>query len=251
MTNSTDIFSFSQKKLQDKVQDTVNARDLHVRLEIKKDFSSWIKNYLEDFQENRDYLTFTQKVVCKNGVRGASIKIEYFLTIDTAKNIAMMQRTPQGKKIREYFIEIEKQYQNSFNISYNALAQHTDKKTQIENSKKINAKQYSLRKNIWDTINYNKKNCKQVTNKTTGEIKDIGEALGLKSTITNSAKAVCRSVEQLKPYACTMSMNDDIINNNDQVKLEDLKEMDKWAVKVFDEMLKLGIEPAELKKIQD
>ena len=250
MVNSTDIFSFSQKKFQDKVQDTVNARDLHKRLESKQHFADWIKKRLRRFKEGRDYLNHKVmiQVLHQGGYRKAT-QIEYFLTIDTATSIALMEDNKQGDIIREYFIEIEKQYQNSFNISYNALAKHTDKKTQIENSKKINAKQYALKKSKWDIINYNRENCKQVTGKTTQEVKDIGKALGLKSAITQSAKAVCRSVEQLKPFACTMSMNDDILDNNGQVKLGDLKKMDKWAVKVFDEMLKLGIQPAELNQL--
>jgi phage anti-repressor protein len=36
--------------------------------------------------------------------------MEYFLTIDAAKEIAMMSETQKAKEIRQYFIEIEKAY---------------------------------------------------------------------------------------------------------------------------------------------
>ena len=62
---------------------------LHAFLEVKKDFSNWIKKQIGRARlvEGRDYIIFAQKG--KNTGRGRS-SLEYHLTIDAAKHIAMM-----------------------------------------------------------------------------------------------------------------------------------------------------------------
>jgi anti-repressor protein len=92
---------------------TVNARDLHEFLGIGKDFSSWIKDQIVRVRliENRDFVTFTQKGERKEGVRGASISIEYHLTMESGKRIGMMSNTDKGFEIQDYFLACEKQVQ--------------------------------------------------------------------------------------------------------------------------------------------
>ncbi|MDO1563505.1 antA/AntB antirepressor family protein [Neisseria sp. MVDL20-010259] len=43
-------------------QQTVNARELHAFLEVGKDFSTWIKERIEQygFIENQDFVIFTE-----------------------------------------------------------------------------------------------------------------------------------------------------------------------------------------------
>ena len=73
--------------LNNQQKETVNARDLHSFLESKQDFSTWIKNRLQDFEENIDYIRFHKKMEANN-----ANMIEYFLTIETAKHLAMLER---------------------------------------------------------------------------------------------------------------------------------------------------------------
>ena len=89
--------------------ETVSARELHAFLEVGKDFSNWIKNRLETLGslENEDYLVI-QEVFAKIGEKGGRPKIEYYLTLDVAKHIAMMEKNEKGKQARQYFIECEK-----------------------------------------------------------------------------------------------------------------------------------------------
>ena len=89
--------------------ETVSARELHTFLEVGKDFSTWIKNRLETLGsiENEDYLVI-QEVFPKIGEKGGRPKIEYYLTLDVAKHLAMMEKTEKGLQIRQYFIECEK-----------------------------------------------------------------------------------------------------------------------------------------------
>jgi len=89
---------------------TVDARELHAHLGVKKDFSNWIKPKLADamLDEGVDYLLLAQKGEQKKDGRGGHNKVTYILTIDTAKHIALMSRTHKGKEVRAYFIEVEK-----------------------------------------------------------------------------------------------------------------------------------------------
>ena len=88
---------------------SVNARDLHAVLESKTDFSNWIKRRLEetDAVENVDFIVFTKNGENSNGGRP---QVEYILSTDIAKEIAMLERNEIGKKVRRYFIEAEKAY---------------------------------------------------------------------------------------------------------------------------------------------
>lgn len=89
---------------------SVNARDLHKVLESKYQFADWIKTRLEetDARENIDYIVFSEK-----SEKGRPL-IEYALTTDIAKEIAMLERNEIGKKVRRYFIEVEKAYKQTF-----------------------------------------------------------------------------------------------------------------------------------------
>lgn len=96
----------------DRQEQLVDARELHEKLESKRDFSNWITDRIEkyDFIENVDFTTILLKST------GGRPRIEYALTLDTAKEIAMVENNEQGKTIRRYFIEVEKKARNMFEI---------------------------------------------------------------------------------------------------------------------------------------
>lgn len=97
----------------------VSARELYAFLESKRDFSNWIKDRIEKygFIENQDFERFNKSV--ETGGR----LIEYALTIDCAKEIAMVEGNDKGKQARQYFIECEKLAKNpSQHISRKDLA---------------------------------------------------------------------------------------------------------------------------------
>lgn len=96
----------------DRQEQLVDARELHEKLESKRDFSNWITDRIEkyDFVENIDFTTILLKST------GGRPRIEYALTLDTAKEIAMVENNEQGRKIRRYFIEVEKKARNMFEI---------------------------------------------------------------------------------------------------------------------------------------
>ena len=98
----------------------VSARDLHNKLGIGKDFTTWVKFISKyGFEENIDYnRIWIDTRVHKNGdVAITSVeptedkwayKSDYILKIDCAKEICMIQRTDIGRQCRKYFIECER-----------------------------------------------------------------------------------------------------------------------------------------------
>ncbi len=86
---------------------TVNARDLHTFLEVGKDFSTWIKDRITaySFLENVDFVC--SPILGSEG-RGGSNRKDYHLSLDMAKELAMVERNERGKQARQYFIECER-----------------------------------------------------------------------------------------------------------------------------------------------
>jgi len=86
---------------------TVNGRKLHCYLEVGRDFSNWIKGRIEQygFEEGIDYIV----TLAKTGERRNIKKTNYFVSLDMAKELAMVERTDKGREARRYFIECEKQ----------------------------------------------------------------------------------------------------------------------------------------------
>lgn len=88
----------------------VDARVLHEQLMVGKDFSNWIKDRIRKygFIEGED---FSPNLAESHGGRP---KQEYLLTLDTAKEIAMVENNEQGRAIRKYFISVEKKLRQPY-----------------------------------------------------------------------------------------------------------------------------------------
>lgn len=86
-------------------QQVVDARNLHTYLESKQDFSTWAKNRLTKYKfvENEDFVRFHKKMEANNATL-----IEYHLTLDTAKELSMVENNDKGRAARRYFIRCEK-----------------------------------------------------------------------------------------------------------------------------------------------
>ena len=89
---------------------TVNARDLHAFLEVGKMFAHWIQDRIKHFEfvENQDFIILAE--IGKNSEGRGQPKKDYHLTLDMAKELAMIERSPRGKEARQYFIACEKEY---------------------------------------------------------------------------------------------------------------------------------------------
>lgn len=101
------------KTTQEGVQ-AVSARSLHEFLESKERFSKWFAKIIEyDFTEGEDYTPY-QTVHAQNGQEIT----DYIMTLDMAKEAAMVSRLPKGKQARQYFIECERQLMIANTDSY-------------------------------------------------------------------------------------------------------------------------------------
>ncbi len=101
-----------QIQAHDALIQAVNARELHTFLQNKRQFSDWIKQRIAeyDFVENQDFVIISQicETMTKSGERRATTKNEYYITLDIAKELSMVERNEQGRMARRYFIECEK-----------------------------------------------------------------------------------------------------------------------------------------------
>ena len=91
---------------------SVNARDLHLFLEVGKDFSTWIKGRISEynFREEIDFTLLPQMgeaQPCTFQPLSANKK-EYALALDMAKELSMVEKNEKGREARKYFIECEK-----------------------------------------------------------------------------------------------------------------------------------------------
>lgn len=99
----------------------VSARELHSALENKRKFSDWIKQRIEHFKflENQDFFRFHNFVKADEKGYGNKSTIEYYITIDMAKELCMVENNEKGRMVRKYFIESEKRYREIINYPTN------------------------------------------------------------------------------------------------------------------------------------
>lgn len=85
----------------------VSARDLHCFLGSRREFATWMKDRINKYGlvENQDYIVIDEFV--KNPSGGRPL-IQYILSLDCAKELAMVEGNSRGKAARLYFIECEK-----------------------------------------------------------------------------------------------------------------------------------------------
>lgn len=88
---------------------TVSGRKLHEALGIKTQYTKWFERMCEyGFNENTDYILVSQICQTNNPKNPTTTITDHLMTLDMAKEICMIQRSPEGKKFREYFIAVEK-----------------------------------------------------------------------------------------------------------------------------------------------
>lgn len=100
---------------------TTSAKDLWEFLDRPhSEFMKWFHRYSEyGFVENIDYRAIRQKSRTAQG--NEYEYTDYEITIDMAKELAMLQKTEKGKMARRYFIELEKQWNSPEAIMARAL----------------------------------------------------------------------------------------------------------------------------------
>ena len=98
----------------------VSSRELHAGLGVGKKFTDWIKNRINKygFEENEDYTIVNLAHQNGGASWGGNNRVDYIITTDMAKELCMVENNEQGKIIRKYFIECEKQLKQLSTPSY-------------------------------------------------------------------------------------------------------------------------------------
>lgn len=131
----------------------VSARQLHKSLEVKTRFSQWVEQNFKMFKENEDFTSVVGTTLVNNG---AVRKLQdYAVSIRMAEHLAMMSKTNKGHEVREYFIQVEKDFNSPEKIMARAL---------LMADKKINKLQAQIEANrpkvlFADAVSASKSSC--------------------------------------------------------------------------------------------
>jgi len=103
-----ELVAINKSVIGDNEVNSVDARELHIFLESKQEFAHWVKAKVVEnpfFKNGIDFCSF-ENVIKRE--KGATVRKDYALTIDTAKKVAMAEQTAKGEEVRTYFIQCEK-----------------------------------------------------------------------------------------------------------------------------------------------
>ncbi|HFR3254646.1 TPA: phage antirepressor KilAC domain-containing protein [Streptococcus suis] len=113
--------------VNDNQEPVVSGRQLHEALGVNSRYTTWFERMTEyGFVEGQDFLPNLGK---STGGRQA---VDHIIKLDMAKEIAMIQRSDRGKQVRQYFIQIEKDYNSPEKIMARALLLADKKVHQLE-----------------------------------------------------------------------------------------------------------------------
>lgn len=112
----------------------ISGRELHDFLGVESKYQDWVKRMIDyGFTENIDYVLINEPTQKKEGSRVVTRLLEnHVIKMDMAKEIAMIQRNEKGKQARQYFIEIEKEYNSPEKVMARALLMANEKLTSYE-----------------------------------------------------------------------------------------------------------------------
>lgn len=119
----------------------VSGRTLHRELGVGTEYAKWMARMTEyGFVEGQDFNSVKIDEVRQEGKRHVKREIiDHALKLDMAKEIAMIQRTEKGKEVRQYFIQVERDYNSPEKIMARALLMANNKvltlETQVEELK--------------------------------------------------------------------------------------------------------------------
>ena len=117
--------------LNENQEPIVSGRELHEALEVKTAYKDWFPRMCEyGFTEGIDFCSILSEST------GGRPETNHAIKLDMAKEIAMIQRNDKGKQVRQYFIQVEKDFNSPEKVMARALkfAEQKLNVLQIENA---------------------------------------------------------------------------------------------------------------------
>lgn len=128
-------------KTNENGEQLVSGRELHNKLRIGTKYTQWMDRMISyGFSESIDFTLVSQKWESSN-ITGIKEVTDHIMTLDMAKQIAMIQRNEIGMKIRQYFIDVEKQYNSPEMIMKRALMYANQKVEALQLENKMQEQQ--------------------------------------------------------------------------------------------------------------
>lgn len=117
--------------LNDNHEPVVSGRQLHEALGVNSNYTTWFDRMTDyGFTLNQDYVLLSN--FGNQTGRGGHNRVDHIIKLDMAKEIAMIQRTERGKQVRQYFIQVEKDFNSPEKIMARALLMADKKVHQLE-----------------------------------------------------------------------------------------------------------------------
>ena len=118
-------------EVNDNQEQTVSGRELHMFMGIETRYDTWFNRMLQyGFEEGKD---FCSKMSESTGGRPST---DHLMKIDMAKELCMLARNEKGKQARQYFLEVEREWNSPEKVMARALniANNTINNLKLENS---------------------------------------------------------------------------------------------------------------------
>lgn len=204
---------------------------------VRQSISRHINKDEKILVKRKDYPEFFKSCEC-NGVLHSKVHSLWTISESGLYKLILSSNKKESQPFKDWVTQdvlpsIRKFGSYNLKITKAELNAQTERATQLNNSKLINAENYK-KNGVGSIIEYNKANCKQVSGLEPKQVKELFNAK--KGT---STKEVFR--EHKPEMAAVMSLNDHLVINH-HIDLEQLKELDKAFLPAFKELGKLGIE---------
>lgn len=117
----------------------ISGRQLHMKLNVKTRYNDWFSRMVEyGFVEGTDFYSN----LSKTSSDGGRPSTDHILTLNMSKEIAMLQRTPEGQEIRRYLIKVEEDWNSPEKVMARAIVMANNK------LKELTTKNYKLENEI-------------------------------------------------------------------------------------------------------
>lgn len=104
-------------------EQTISGRELHMFLGVETKYNDWLQRMLQyGFEEGKDFNLLKKEQVQIEGKREVRRDItDHIMKLDMAKELCMLARNEKGKQARQYFIEVERDWNSPEKVMARAL----------------------------------------------------------------------------------------------------------------------------------